>query len=90
LYVVENKEYRNKDVVVGPSDCDESLVNETVKKYRAQSEIKVFYDPNQPESSTLEPGVNNVFLIIAIIGGIWTGIFFLLTVLMVKRMVTRK
>ncbi len=86
-YVVENKEYRNTNVAIGSGSCDESEANDSVKKYPAQSEVEVFYDPNQPESSTLEPGVNNISLIIAIIGGIWTGIFFLLTVLMVKRMV---
>lgn len=74
LYVIEHKEYRNKDVVIGPSDCSESYANETVQKYPVQAEIEVFYDPNQPEVSALEPGANNNSIVFAIVGLIWTAI----------------
>lgn len=74
LYVVQNKEYRNKDVVIGPSDCSEIEANEIVKKYPALAEVKVFYDPSQPEVSVLEPGENGDSIVFAILGLIWTAI----------------
>jgi hypothetical protein len=84
LYVVGNKEYRNKDVVIGPSDCSESVANEIVKKYPAQAEVKVFYDPNQPEVSALEPGANNSSIIFIVLGLIWTAITSLLLLITLK------
>ena len=85
LYVVQNKEYRNNDVVIGPSDCTESQAKEIVQKYPAKSEVKVFYDPSQPEASALEPGANSSSFIFVIIGLIWTAISSVLLIFMLTR-----
>ena len=85
VYVVGDKEYRNKDVVIGPSDCDESLAKEIVQKYPAQSEVEVFYDPAHPQASALEPGANNSSIVFVIIGAIWTAICSLLLLYMLIR-----
>jgi hypothetical protein len=78
LYVVKNKEYRNNDVVLGPSACSESEANKIVQKYPARAEVKVFYDPGQPEVSSLEPGANSGSIVFIILGLIWTAITSLL------------
>jgi hypothetical protein len=77
-YVVKNVEYRNNDVVIGPSACSESEANEIVRKYPARAEVKVFYDPDRPQVSLLEPGANSGSIVFIIVGLIWTAITSLL------------
>ena len=58
-YVVNGIEYQSNTVFIGDGDTSSDyLSKQRVKKYTPGSNVQVYYDPESPENSVLEPGIH--------------------------------
>ncbi len=79
-YVVGSKSYEGTGVTVADntgaisSTSNKSSVKKTLKKYPKGKQVKVYYDPDFPESSVLETGMS--FLGRALCKLPWVFVFF--------------
>jgi hypothetical protein len=78
-YSVEGKKYTSSKISVGepPLDNNVSKAKKVQAKYPVGKEVTVWYDPELPESSSLEPGIKSGDIMLASIA----AIFFLVGIL---------
>lgn len=76
-YTVNGETYEGNHILIGPGPMGGGFgiasPREYVYKYPEGKQIKVFYDPEDPRQSVLEPGVNRVIGLMLLM-----GVFFLL------------
>jgi len=78
-YIVEGKKYSSSKITVGepPLDNNVSKAKKVQVKYPTGKEVTVWYDPELPGSSVLEPGIKSGDIMLASIA----AIFFLVGIL---------
>ena len=79
-YTIAGREYLGGNVYRGKSPDDQQSAQAVVKRYRAGSRVSVFYDPQAPHQSVLEPQVQpkDYYAVIGMLAGLLAGVACLL------------
>ena len=87
-YAVNGRKYDGSHILIGPGPMGGGIgiasPREYIDKYPKGAQIEVYYDPEDPKRSVLEPGVNRVITLILL-----TGIFFLILGTFIFRQMSR-
>jgi hypothetical protein len=84
-YVVDGQRYTSNWIWPSGTHTSDTRTSpsETVARYPAKKEVKVYYDPKKPEYGVLEPGLNAASYVAAGAGGaiMVAGLIFIVTTL---------
>ncbi len=87
-YTVDGKDYRNSGVSVaseGTSTSSKRSVTRTIRKYPEDSEVKVYYNPKNPQESVLETGLDFTTMLLCKLPWLFVGIGILMIFLTIKQ-----
>ncbi len=91
-YTIDGKKYSSSKITVGepPLDNNVSKAKSVQAKYPVGKEVKVWYDPELPESAALEPGIKTGDIMLASISILFfaVGLFAIYKGLKAKRQVS--
>ena len=73
-YTVDNEEYEGDNVWFGQYGGNRSTMQKIVKQYPKGKEVDVFYMPDDPNESVLQPGAFTSSYMVLVIGMIFAGV----------------
>lgn len=70
IYQVDGETYEGRNVLPGTLAYDDATEEEKVQQYRVGASATIYYDPQNPESSSLEPGTPTRLTYIGLVLGL--------------------
>ena len=88
VYTVNDRNYTGDQIYIGPDPMGGGIgipsPLEFTRKYPEGKPVKIYYDPDDPARSVLEPGINRIIVLLSAM-----GVFFLLLGTLIRRQMYR-